>query len=282
MDKKLKEKYLAYVHDSAPDMENLWQKIDSKVENSQVTKQRRQNGENNTINIESRKSKFKIGKILAMAAAVTLVVIGGYNYIDSYFSKNSLSDKAAINKNDAAENENNAYTEKAEIKVQELQLASTDTPDFMDYTAEGDEYFVSAKVLGDTEFMTDVTVLNVQIDVTYAVYTLKVNSTDSKSGENIGDTITIKSSSPYILQKNRRYFIPLKSSADGYEMVFENAPSIEITLDNKILYPNCWGLDENAVTVKENQKRKNDYYYDRMVLSNGNILEDLIDEWKQV
>lgn len=78
------------------------------------------------------------------------------------------------------------------------------------------------------------TVLSARLDSDSAHYTLRINSLVSKTGEESKTNITIESSTPYIMQENREYFIPLRKENGTYSMAFENAPHIEISLDGDI------------------------------------------------
>ena len=125
------------------------------------------------------------------------------------------------------------------------------------------------------------TVLSARLDSDSAHYTLRINSLVSKTGEESKTNITIESSTPYIMQENREYFIPLRKENGTYSMAFENAPQIEISLDGDIVFQNGWkSLDDNSGILKDSQKSKNDYFYDRMRYSSKNDLQDLLAKWR--
>ena len=66
-----------------------------------------------------------------------------------------------------------------------------------------------------------------------------------------------------------------------YSMAFENAPQIEISLDGDIVFQNGWkSLDNDSGILKDSQKSKNDYFYDRMRYSSKNDLQDLLAKWR--
>lgn len=83
------------------------------------------------------------------------------------------------------------------------------------------------------------------------------------------------------MQENREYFIPLRKENGTYSMAFENAPQIEISLDGDIVFQNGWkSLDDDSGILKDSQKSKNDYFYDRMRYSSKNDLQDLLAKWR--
>ena len=161
-------------------------------------------------------------------------------------------------------------------------FSHTDTKAYEDsYIPKGDDYFTEDSVLEDTDFFADVTVLSARLDSDSAHYTLRINSLVSKTGEESETNITIESSTPYIMQENREYFIPLREENGTYSMVFENAPQIEISLDGDIVFQNGWkSLDDDSGILKGSQKSKNDYFYDRMRYSSKNDLQDLLAKWR--
>lgn len=169
-----------------------------------------------------------------------------------------------------------------EKTYEQLSFSHTDTKAYEDsYIPKGDDYFTEDSVLEDTDFFADVTVLSARLDSDSAHYTLRINSLVSKTGEESKTNITIESSTPYIMQENREYFIPLRKENSTYSMAFENAPQIEISLDGDIVFQNGWkSLDDDSGILKDSQKSKNDYFYDRMRYSSKNDLQDLLAKWR--
>ena len=283
MAKNLKNEYQKYVGNTAPDMDKLWDRIEEKIDNSPKTYEPQRH-----ITYSSGKSK----RFAAVAASLAVIFAGAY--IWSQNSGNNIS-KTSKNDNDSAvksyESENNKqeytenaiFDEKKTISYSQLSFEHTNSPSYeTSYPVSGDEYFVRSKVLEETEFFADVTVEKAEIGTNCGTYTLKVHRLISKSGEIKETSITIESSARYILQENRSYFIPLKKSGNEYAIVFENAPQIEITLDEQIVYPNHWDLGENYSNVTLDKKNYDDFYYDRMRLSDENSLQALVEEWKQM
>ncbi len=288
MDNKIKYLYKKHIHDNAPDMDKLWDRIEKEIDG------KTQNGGNDLSRnkkITQTKRTKKSYKKFTAAAASLLVIIGGISLYADLSS--TMNNETGSNKNTYTSSENDTnhdYSEnndtvvRADMSYEQLSFSRTETAVYnSEYKAAGDEYFTEQSVLSQTDCFADVTVLSAELGTDSAQYTLKINRLISRSGETEETNITLQSSTPYILQENREYFIPLRKENNDYFIVFENAPQIEITLDNEIVFQNGWNsLTENSGTLKKSQANQNDYYYDRMRYAEENDLEKLIEEWKSL
>lgn len=284
---KIKYLYKKHIHDTAPDMDKLWNRIEKEIDD------KTQSGGINTsgaARITQTKKTKRSYKKFATAAASLLVIIGGislYADLSSTTDNKTESDKKTYVSSEKDMDQNHAEandTAIPDMSYEQLSLNHTETAGYnAEYKAAGDEYFTEQSVLSQTDCFADVTVLSAELGADSAQYTLKINRLISRSGETEETNITLQSSTPYILQENREYFIPLRKENNDYFIVFENAPQIEITLDNEIVFQNGWkSLAENSGTLKKSQSDKNDYYYDRMRYAEENDLEKLIEEWKSL
>ena len=312
----LRNEYTQHIRNTAPDMDKLWNKISEEINKKENTKET----ETETTNTEREQIKRSGGytKIVAAAAAF-IVIFAGINIISeskktktamnniptSRTEKAGASDKtdnAAAAEDKAGDNTNEALYDDAEqatedtadisgqknhgltVKYDQLALNETHTISFMaDYVPNGDEYFVEKNVLEQTDIFADVIVDDVEFEAdSSAVYTLEVVAMYDKNGEIRGENITLRSSTPYILQQNREYLIPLKINSSGdYGIVFENAPQIEITLDGGAVFQNGWSsLDNGSMSLEKESLNVNDFYFDRMKYTPQFDMEQLMTEWK--
>lgn len=311
----LKEEYTQHIQDTAPDMDKLWNRISDEIDRKEADKK------NDTAYTQNREQIKRSGgymKIAAVAAAF-IVVFAGVNIMNeskktkaamdniplsrpdkedskqSDSRKNDSKTKYTGEKNDAktadlaedVDGINFAGAESAgtaSVKYDQLSFNNTDTVSYMaSYTPQGDEYFVEDKVFAETEVFVDVTVQEAELSAdTGATYVLQVNAAYDRSGSVTETEMVIKSSTPYILQKNREYLLPLKlTGSDTYSLVFENAPQIEITLDGGAVFQNGWkALDKRAQDLEKDNLNVNDFYFDRMKYVPELDMVSFLDEWK--
>ena len=296
----LRDEYKQHIHNTAPDMDKLWNRISEEIDKTENSRETEATYAQNRGQIKSSAGYMRI----AAAAAAFIVVFAGINIFSesqkaktakdnfpSSRTEKTESDKDSNEENDAWENIDTDDYHSDEmnpaeqiVKYEQLSFNDTDTISYMaNYTPQGDEFFVEKNVLAQTSFFADVTVLEADLyDSEGAVYTLQVNALYGKDGELMSDDIVLISSTPYILQENREYLIPLGYENGGYFIVFENAPQIEITLDGGMVFQNGWStLVENSLTLEKDSLNVNDFYFDRMKYSPTSDLELLLTEWKQ-
>ena len=281
MAKNFKYDYKQYVRNTAPDMNKLWDKIEKEID------EREQNDNTNIKPAQITVHKNKRSRTFAAAAAAVLILTVGVTAVTK-LNNNSIKND---NKTDYSYSEKSASVETEDktnenkvIEYEQLSFGGTSEESYnADYKPQGSEYFVEKDVLEETEFFADVTVKNAQYNSKSADYTFKVNSIVSKSGKISESNITVTSSTPYLLCEGREYFIPLKKENGSWKITFENAPQIEITLDDEVVFQNGWSsLDENAQDVQKPQDNVNDFYYDRMKYSYKDDLTKLVEQWQSI
>lgn len=304
----LKNEYTQHIHDTAPDMDKLWDRIESEIDKKENHKEI----ENETTHQENRekiKSNMSYTKIAAIAAAFIVVFAGANIFNESRKAKiarenfpterNSLSENNAFGE-DIAEETDGAFNEPEKlgkgdenavskgdivsVNYEQLDLNATDTQPYnISYIPTGNEFFVEKDVLSETQLFIDATVEEAKLLDDKAEYILKVNNMYTKDGTVDFGEIKVVSSTPYILQKNREYLLPLEMNSDGnYGIVFENAPQIELTLDGGMVFQNGWdSLENGSVTLEKKSLNMNDYYFDRMRYSPQYDISQLISEWKK-
>ena len=148
-----------------------------------------------------------------------------------------------------------------------------------------DSYFTEESVLENTFAIVRAEVLRGSQDETSGMmtYTLVVQESYSR-GEGPGETLTLSTSSPYLMEKGHVYYLPLHyddSISGDWELSYADAPQIECTQDGKILYHSGWAtlLQSQSIPVACEPQYDSDFFYDRMYLTDSTALEELLDVW---
>lgn len=300
--KELKKQYIAHCENTAPDMEKLWEKIESGLE---------EKPESGVTSKPVKTVNFHKIAVWCTACAAVLIAVPAF-IIGANISK--TSDSVTMSQNEAFAGDvinspaaDGAFIEEpadaapAEmfdeefrtetatttslpemVYYEDLSLAETVVSNMLFLTAEpfGDEFFVEENVLAETDIIVDAVVQSYYSSEGGTVcYVLTAEDSD----KNDMGSITIESATPYTLKIDREYILPLKETEDGYRLVFENAPQIERTLDGGVVFHNGWqSLDENSCWVKYPQNNVDDFFYDRMRFSYTDGMASLTDKWKTV
>lgn len=307
-DKKIKELYKAHAEQNAPDMDALWERIERGLDEK--------NSEDISGVTSSPVKKSiafrKIALRAALAAAALIIILPaafrGMNdsemASDSSIMENSADAGDAapnVNREDAEYIADDGYDDSdsgldggADLTVpsnenisggtvlyESLDLAPTAAVENVPAgETSGDDFFVEANVLIHTDV-----IVNAYVDRAYSrggtvCYELTAENADTRETENI----TIESATPYRLLENRSYVLPLKSDGNGYSLVFENAPQIEVTLDGGIIFHNGWvTLDgEDSADVIYPQNGIDDFFYDRMKFSYSADANTLVKKWHEL
>lgn len=306
-EKKLKKLYIAHCESSAPDMDSIWEKIESELD---------EKSENRVTSKPVRTFNFRRAAVwCAVCAAVVIAVpaalIGMNNpkLISNMSSDSAAMDDTARYENAGAEQEYNAAEEAADgdfaysaeegrvdeftsdnasgriegrVYYSDLDLAySLDSlrPREMPYAeTSGDEFFVEDSVLIETDVIVDAVV-----DMVYSsgngtvCYILKAEDQD----KNDMGSILVESATPYLMKMNREYILPLKENAGEYSLAFENAPQMECTGDGGVVFHNGWeSLTEGSEYLVYLQNGVDDFFYDRMRFSYIDAMSVLTDKWR--
>lgn len=300
--KEFKKYYIAHCENTAPDMEKLWEKIESGLE---------EKSENRVTSKPAKAFSFRKAAVWCTACAAVLIAVpailigtGVTKTADSMTAEMQNEAVAGNMETNAASAEEGDFAE--EPAYEDLNGIAADTaatsslPEMVYYeelslsspvptevalptpTAEpfGDDFFVEENVLAETDIIVDAVVNQVYRSEGGTVcYVL--NAEDSE--KNDMGSITVESATPYTLQIDREYILPLKATVDGYRLVFENAPQIECTLDGGVIFHNGWrSLDENSCYVSYPKGGVDDFFYDRMRFSYKDGIGVLDEKWKAV
>lgn len=296
--KELKRLYSAHCENTAPDMEKLWEKIESGLE---------EKPESRVTSKPEKAFSFRKAAVWCTACAAVLItvpaILVGTGDFKTYDSMTAVQQNEAI----AGDAETSAaYAEVGSLAEEDMDGMAADTtatsplPDMVYYeelslsspvptevalptpTAEpfGDDFFVEENVLAETDIIVDAVVNQVYSNGGDTVfYVLNAEDTD----QNSMGSITVESAIPYAMEIGREYILPLKETGDGYRLVFENAPQIECTLDGGVIFHNGWkSLEENSCYVQYPQGGVDDFFYDRMRFSYKDGIGVLDEKWKDV
>ncbi len=300
-EKRLKEIYKVHAENTAPDMDALWEKIESGLE------------EKNESGVTSKPIRRKISmtKTAALTAAciAALIIVpvavrnldisneemtasmdnGNYAEVQAdgaandAVPKHNSAEEDTIAADFAAE-EAEAITDKINnaqtVYYEKLSLAQAEPIyEIPDGKTGGDDFFVEDSVLIETDM-----IVNAYIDRVYSsgsgAMCYEIIADDLETGET--ENILLVSATPYVMLENRSYVLPLKNSEDGYSLVFENAPQIERTLDGGLIFHNGWQtLDVDSADVIYPQGKVDDFFYDRMKFSYADV-NDLVAKWHKL
>lgn len=147
------------------------------------------------------------------------------------------------------------------------------------------QYFSETDVLADTDCFVDVIVQESGQDVQTGemVYTLEVVDVYGADVPEY-DTLYIFTSSPYLLETEHEYVLPLRhtSSAEQWALSYSCAPQIERTRDNQVLCHNGWYslMNDDCKPVLCDSYGADDFFYDRMYLTGYTELEAFLYQWE--
>ncbi len=163
-------------------------------------------------------------------------------------------------------------------------------------SADG-EYFNEEDVLEKSQAFVEVLITeHSQLTTGEILYTAQVNDVygADKIREKIwsSETLTILTKSPYLLENEHTYVLPLYLSEDSenWNLSYECAPQIELTEDYQVVYHNGWhtiteGADEyedGAEPLLYDSIGVDDFFYDRMYLTGYNALIELYVKFDQM
>lgn len=297
--KKIEELYKAHAENTAPDMDALWERIESGLEEKS----------NAGITSKPIRRKISMSKTAALSAAciaaLIIVPVAVRNLDISQENSMTASDSSYIDRSDAAApsfdinmdsagesfiDKSPAYEENdcaAEavpmqtINYEDLELAPTNFSfEAPNGETSGDDFFVEEKVLIETDV-----IVNAFVDRVYSsgngsvCYEITADNVETGKTE----SIILTSATPYVMLENRSYLLPLKSNGDDYSLAFENAPQIELTLDGGMIFHNGWEtLDTDSIDVIYPQGTVDDFFYDRMKFSYTAAIETLLEKWHEI
>lgn len=308
--RKIEQLYKSHAENTAPDMDALWERIESKLEeksdeavtskpirrNISLTKKtalaaacvaaliivpaavRNMDISNSDMAADSAPmAEQTMAEVPAMDEAVGIAP--EENIFEEMFNNKAEQNDAATEEFVEAPAEEITGAGQQTIYYEDLQLGYANAPLTPSGATSGDDFFVEENVLIETDI-----IVNAYIDRVYSggngeiCYEITADNVETGKTE----SIYLTSRTPYVMLENRCYVLPLKADETGYSLVFENAPQIERTLDGGYIFHNGWqSLDEDAFDVIYPQGGVDDFFYDRMKFSYGS-LDSLIKRWHEV
>ncbi len=308
--RKIEQLYKSHAENTAPDMDALWERIESSLEEK--------NDEAVTSKPIRRNISFTKKTTIAAACVAALIIVpvavrnmdisNSGMTAEAPMAEQTMAEAPALDgvadiapeENKAEQNEEDAEEDFAEapaaeedvvmeeaaagsgvqtIYYEDLQLGYAEALLTPYGATSGDDFFVEENVLIETDV-----IVNAYIDRVYSSgdgeICYEITADNLETGET--ESIYLTSRTPYVMLESRCYVLPLKADETGYSLAFENAPQIERTLDDGYIFHNGWeSLDENALDVIYPQGGVDDFFYDRMKFSYGS-LDSLIERWHEV
>ncbi len=267
---------------SIPDTDALWQRIESRL--PEPSQPRTKTGKiERTVHPRFRKA--------ASAAALFLLAAAGLNvYMQAQHLQKSDPDDAVhatdpvpdSPKSDAEENRNpGGLLHYEDLRIVQTASLSIDR----ERLGVRDAYFSQEDVVGTAGCFVDILVEDgIQDKATGSVtYTMEVVGMYGDGGLRAGDTLTVSSSTAYVLEKGHEYVLPLYREAGDWRLAGECAPQMERTLDGKLVFHSGWYalMDEAAQPLLCDSRGKDDYFYDRMYLTDLAVAEAVIQGWAE-
>jgi hypothetical protein len=146
------------------------------------------------------------------------------------------------------------------------------------------EDFSEDEILKSTDIFVEAIVesISVSADGASYIYEIKMIAVHSDNKNEAEMSIIVSENTAYPLRLNHEYLLPLKKTENtGYELVCENAPQIEFTLDRRLIFHDGWKtLDVNASPLIYPKSGENDAFYDKMRISDSSDISELLNKWK--
>lgn len=308
MNKDLEKAYIESMDSSAPDMDMLWEKISSSepadtditpfVSAAEECERSRSVPKNNAFRTFAAAAAVFAAAIFAVSALSDNMDIAKSETAapaaDGYYNENGMD----IAMEDCEQAEDNSvyasmgwdYSDYLDVSDDQsylsLNLAYTESNVYtaMSRNTDEEEFFVEDTVLSETDFFLDGEIISAEPDDDGGVkYTLRVIHAVAEWDRGFSDIEEVYSYSPYSLRVGREYLLPISEDNGRYEVIFDNAPQIEFTLDRQLVCHNGWKtLSENGVYIEYPQTYPDDFFYDRMNLAAECSLENLFDRWESL
>ena len=313
-EKKFKILYEQHIEDNSPDMDSIWEKIESGLEPKQ----------SDGVTSKPVQKKITLRNLTVWgtvcAAALVIIPLSVRVLNNNSVSNNLASESAGFfeltaennfdgGMNGGASGNSGGYDMGSDDGIYDsgwnAGAESMESPEsnggfarrivfyeeMFPYEGEiftpsaetsGDDFFVEERVLVETDV-----IVNAYIDRVYSkgdtvCYEITAENTESSESS----SIVLESATPYVMQQGGSYILPLKIENGEYSLVFENAPQIQVAESGGMVFHNGWksldALEENPIDVIYPQNGIDDFFYDRMRFTYSTDISPLIDQWNQV
>ena len=289
--KEIEKRCLEEMQQTIPDTEALWQRIETQLPQQEVKEEMQYTA----IKMHRFRPFMTIAACLAIVITIGSV---GSRILTGMMDKatNNLSSLVASSykqdtqiKQEAQDHiphMENAAEEKREEALRSydsLRFSDSDwTNSVIDYDMllKKDQNFDEAEVLANTENILVVTLVNGEQDLNTGemVYELSVECAyGNDTVEN--QTLQLRSKSAYLLQTGRSYILPMYREENEWKLSFENAPQIEMTLDNEVVFHDGW---KSLCTYENDELEYFEYdeFRHKMRIANVKVLNQLLAAWE--
>ncbi len=295
--KEIEKRCLEEMQQNIPDTEALWQRIESQLPpQKEAVKQP-------TPSVRMQ----RIRRILPIAACLLLIVSGSVVFLQQNIRNNASKQESSntVSMNEIAQEKFEAEDYTPPMKnEQSVEVEMENAEEIRSYTSLNfceseqkiqitdhslldthDEYFLEDEVLKRTEcFVFAVAEYGEQdSDTGEITYQLRIQSSFGIELQQ-DDLLMIRTNSPYILQPGHEYILPLYRQQEEWKLVYECAPQLEMTLDGEVVFHNGWQSLERLESerILYHKNGADDYFYDRMYITNDNASEILFAAWESV
>ncbi len=283
--KDIEKRCLEEMQQTIPDSEALWQRIEERLPSP---------SDKQTAPIQMTTYR----RILAGAACLLLAVAGIQVFarmqrMPHENASESTASMIFMEAEDEPANEDAEFkSDEAELPdpnetllhYDDLRLPQSHSAGNLNAVGTQGVYFSEADVLAKTDCFVDAQVMAVTAsaqsgELTYQIQIHEVHGTDALQKTQM---LTFSSETAYLLQNEHLYFLPLTCVEGTWQLAYECAPQIELTLDGTAVHHNGWHtlMDDASKPLVCKQFGADDYFYDRMYLSQGSALAALLEEWE--
>ncbi len=291
--KEIEKRCLEEMQQTIPDHEALWQRIEAEL----PPQEQRAEEQLQPIRMHTMRRAMTIAACLLIAVTGAHVLTQNRSLKDNTLSESTdrspEKDDAAAENADA-ENEGEAPLQQGENAPEDTirTYASLGLPvkengvhiQDADKLTAGTQLFQESHVLSQTECFADVIVSNgiQRPESGEVVYLMEVVDAYGTDELKTGDTFYLYSSTPYLLQAEHEYVLPLYTSGSDWRLVNESAPQLELTRSGEVIYHNGWktlaGADSEPLLYE--QYGTDDYFYDRMYITQDAVLYGFLADWE--
>ncbi len=264
---------------SIPDMDSLWMRIENNLP------------EKNPESIQSiQKTTSHFRQIAGIAACFLIVLAGISVFTEKGGLKEEKTDSETGMNNVSEMNEYDGRIEKSTGLQADGSLViqrSARIAGKVDLTKLGTDgmYFDEDTVMEQAECFVDVQVKDGEQDARTGLVTYKMQVVDvyGDSALSAGDTVRLTSCTAYILEADHEYVLPLYSDNGRWQLAGECAPQLERTQDGRVVFHSGWYslMREWSEPLQYKQISADDYFYDRMYLTDFAMVEAMLKDWAE-
>ncbi len=299
--KEIEERCRKEMQQSIPDREALWQRIEAGLPQQEAPKPQ---------SIRRTSSGMKVFRSVLTAAACLLIVVAGVGVVGGRLQNATApaEDKEQVQQehfdefmNEAPADEQAGEEMKEEnegvmqnpqtepIRYESLHFPPAEEQVHLDSTAKpsgGGQLFSEAQVLADSECLVIGTIAGGTQDSEdgHMLYFFRTEQVYGDASIGTGETITVRSDNPYLMQSGHQYLLGLRYEDNFWRTSCDSAPQPEFTADGQAVYHNGWQSfrqDGEQRLICE-QFSAEDYFYDRMYLGSADILIRFAEEWGRI